>query len=241
LIVSHEHRYLFVELPRTGSTAIRRELRELYAGVPILHKHATYVEFERQASEDEKKYFVFSGIRNPLDSVVSRYFKLRTDQRGRFSDTRRQANARSLNAAMDRMMYRYLERTDADFSTFFLRFYRFPYDTWASLSHSKFDFVIRFERIADDFDAALRMIGIEPVRRLPQLNSTSARSRSFADYYSPQAIQRARRIMGPYMERWGYEFPPEWNISPPSRSDRLAYQAFSQVAQQYWRHVRPRT
>jgi hypothetical protein len=109
------------------------------------------------------------------------------------------------------------------------------------LSHSKFDFVIRFERIADDFDAALRMIGIEPVRRLPQLNSTSARSRSFADYYSPQAIQRARRIMGPYMEQWGYEFPPEWNISPPSRSDRLAYQAFSQVAQQYWRHVRPRT
>jgi hypothetical protein len=241
LIVSHEHRYLFVELPRTGSTAIRRELRELYAGVPILHKHATYLEFERQASEDEKQYFVFSGIRNPLDSVVSRYFKLRTDQRGRFSDTRRQANARSLNASVDRMMYRFLERTDADFSTFFLRFYRFPYDTWASLSHSDFDFVIRFERIADDFDTALRKIGIEPVRRLPQLNSTATRSRSFADYYSPRAIRRARHIMGPYMERWGYEFPEDWNVPPPSRSDRLAYQAFSQLAQQYWRHVRPRT
>lgn len=241
MIISHEHRYLFVELPRTGSTAVRRELRELYDGVPILHKHATYLEFERQASDDEKRYFVFSGIRNPLDSVVSRYFKLRTDQRGRFSDTRRQNNARSLNAWMDRRLYRFLERTDADFSTYFLRFYRFPYDTWASLSHANFDYLIRFEHLADDFETALRRIGLEPVRRLPQLNSTAARSRAFADYYSPRARQRAKRIMGPYMERWGYDFPEDWNASPPSRYERLAYRAFSQVAQRYWRHVRPRT
>src|SRR2546426_260618 len=40
LIVSHKHRYVFVELPRTGSTAVRHELRELYDGTPILHKHS---------------------------------------------------------------------------------------------------------------------------------------------------------------------------------------------------------
>ena len=40
MIISHRHRYVFVKLPRTGSSAVRRELRELYDGVPILHKRS---------------------------------------------------------------------------------------------------------------------------------------------------------------------------------------------------------
>jgi hypothetical protein len=241
VIISHEHRYLFVELPRTGSTAIRRELREQYDGAPILHKHATYLEFTRQASEDEKRYFVFSGIRHPLDDAVSRYFKLKTDHKQRFSDPEHHQRRRGLlNSVVDRRMYDYLRRTDADFSAFFLHFYVLPYDTWASLSHRSFDYVIRFERLVDDFDAALRAIGIEPKRPLPHVNPTGQRARSFADYYSPAAIRRARRVIGPYMERWGYEFPDSWAVDPPTRLHRLGYEGFSRLAQVYWRSLRSR-
>ena len=55
MIISHRHRFVFVELPRTGSSAVRRELRELYDGVPILHKHSTYDEFRRQARSEKLK------------------------------------------------------------------------------------------------------------------------------------------------------------------------------------------
>ncbi|MGQ0608709.1 MAG: sulfotransferase family 2 domain-containing protein [Chloroflexota bacterium] len=241
MIISHQHRFLFVELPRTGSTAIRRELRELYDGSPILHKHATYLEFARQASADERTYFVFSGIRNPLDDAVSRYFKLKTDHKQRFSDPDQHQRRRSpLNSLLDRRMFEYLKRTDADFSTFFLHFYVLPYDTWASLSHEQFDHLIRFENLSEDFDTALRRIGIDPVRRLPHVNPTGQRARSFADYYSPAAIRRARRVMGPYMERWGYDFPESWHVPRPTRLHRLGYQGFSRVAQVYWRALRPR-
>ena len=54
MVISHRHRYLFVELPRTGSTAIHRELIELYDGTAILQKHATYEDFLRGATEIEK-------------------------------------------------------------------------------------------------------------------------------------------------------------------------------------------
>lgn len=242
MIISHKHRYLFVELPRTGSTAIRRELRELYDGTPILHKHATYLEFARQASADEQTYFVFSGIRNPLDDAVSRYFKLKTDHKQRFSDPdQHQRRRRPLTSLLDRRMFDFLRRTDADFSTFFLHFYVLPYDTWASLSHEQFDHLIRFENLSEDFDTALRRIGIEPVRRLPHINPTGQRARGFASYYSPAAIRRARRVMGPYLERWGYAFPESWNIERPTRMHRLGYQGFSRVAQVYWRALRPRS
>lgn len=42
VIISHEHKYVFAELPHTGSTAVSRELRENYAGEKILGKHSTY-------------------------------------------------------------------------------------------------------------------------------------------------------------------------------------------------------
>jgi hypothetical protein len=241
MIISHRHRYVFVELPRTGSSAVRRELRELYDGVPILHKHSTYDEFRRQASEEERGYFVFSAIRNPLDDAVSRYFKLKTDHRQQFSDSKRTKNRRLLNTVVDARMYRFLSTTDADFSTFFLHFYRLPYDTWASLDHRDMDYVMRFERLADDFEATLRRIGIEPVRPLPQHNVTGGRERSFADYYTPEARRRALRVFGPYMRRWGYEFPADWELPEPSMFHELGYQAFSRVARAYWTYIRPRT
>lgn len=242
MIISHKRRYTFVELPRTGSTAIRRELRELYDGTPILHKHATYAEFRRQASQDERTYFVFSGIRNPLDDAVSRYFKLKTDHKHRFSDpSLRQRRRRPLNGALDRRMFNYLRRADATFSNFFLHFYHLPYDTWASLSHDTFDHLIRFERIGEDFDAALRKIGIAAARPLQAMNRTGQQSRDFAEYDSPKAIQRVPRAMGPYRARWGYEFRPSRKVKPPTSLDWMGYRVFSAVAQLYCRELRPRT
>ena len=238
MIISHRYRYLFVELPRTGSTAIRRELRELYDGQPILHKHATYEEFLKVATDEEKRYFVFSGIRNPLDDAVSRYFKLRTDHKQRFSE-RPGKHKRWLNRIIDRRMVGFLRRTDADFAHYFMRHHILPYDRWSSLSHARFDFIIRFESLADDFAEALRRIGIEPQRPLPQVNPTAARSRDYRDYYPPRTRARARRVFGPFMERWGYAFPPEWGIARPTRGDRAQYSAFSFLASIYWRYIRP--
>ena len=239
MIISHTHRYLFVELPRTGSTAISAELREMYDGEPILHKHATYEEFLKVASPDEKKYLVISGIRNPLDDAVSRYFKLRTDHKGRFSrgSTR---HKRLLNRIIDRRTFGFVKRSNAAFPEYFMRHHLLPYDRWSSLSHDRFDFIIRFEHLAEDFETALRRLGIEPRRPLPTVNATASRSRDYRDYFPPYTRGRARRVFGPFMERWGYSFPAEWDVAGVTRGDRIGYAIFSFLASLYWRHVRPR-
>lgn len=228
-----------MELPRTGSTAIRQELRDLYDGEPVLHKHATYQEFLKDASDDEKTYFVFSGIRNPLDDAVSQYFKLKTDHNQRMTNPMRAPKSKPLlNRIVDRHIFRYLRHTDADFPDYFMRYHVLPYDRWSSLSHDRFDYVIRFESLVDDFAEAMRRIGIAPGRDLPLVNTTAARARTWRDYYPPHTHARARRVFGPFMERWGYEFPPEWNIGGTIASDRLQYAVFSFVAGLYWRYGR---
>jgi len=239
LIISHRHRYLFVELPRTGSTAIRQELRAFYDGETILQKHATYEEFLTAATPEEKKYFVFSGIRNPLDDAVSQYFKLKTDHNERMTNPERAPKSKPLlNRVVDRHIFGYLRRTDADFPRYFMRYHVLPYDRWSSLSHDRFDYVIRFESLAEDFAEVLDRIGITPRRELPQVNTTAARARTWRDYYPPHTRARARRVFGPFMERWGYEFPPEWEIDRPTTLDRAGYAAFSFAAGLYWRFGR---
>jgi hypothetical protein len=240
MIISHTHRYLFVELPRTGSTAISRELVQQYDGVRVLWKHATYLDFLKVAKPEEKEYFVFSGIRNPLDDAVSRYFKLKTDHRNQYTDPAKLEKHKRIYDRVERFIYHDLEKSDADFEKFFLKYYVLPYNSWASMGKKHYDYVIRFEHIQEDFNTALRLIGIEPEQPLPARNSTSNRKRNFASYYSPKAIRRARWVFGPFMKQWGYEFPTEWGEYSIPWAQKMEYEFLNLFRGIYWRYLRSR-
>jgi hypothetical protein len=219
MIISHTYKYVFVELPHTGSTAISAELRELYDGSKILRKHARYSEFLRVASATEREYFAFSCIRNPLDVAVSLYFRYKTDHHGRYSEPR------GVVTRSDVELFRFIQQTGADFPTYFKRAFRrpIPYDNFSREAHRQLDFVLRFENLADDFAKALTMIGIEPRRRLPVVNRTSQRRSDFASYYPPEMVPRAKWVFGPFMEQWGYEFPHAWGSPRVPFTARLAF------------------
>lgn len=247
MIISDRYRYLFVELPRTGSTAVHRELCSLYDGEPILTKHGTYEAFLKIATERQKRYFAASSIRNPMDDAIGKYFKVkggraagarRRKHNGARADAPKGSEDRLLNRLVDTHMTRFVRKTDADFATFFLRYYVFPYDTWASLSHKRFNFVMRFETLAADFGQALRLIGIEPQRSLPVANPTADRRADYVAYYVPNTRSRARRVLGSYMARWGYRFPSSWGIPGATAMDHRGYSLYSFFACFCWRYVR---
>ena len=239
MIISHKYRYVFVELPRTGSTAVNRELRELYDGHRILAKHATYRDFLRQASADEKAYFSFSGIRNPLDVAVSRYATLKWNQYGYFTDPEELAKRRALPQLLENRLHRWVQRNDATFEDFLRRWYLVPYDTWSSLDHHRMDAILRFESLADDFESVLHRLGIEPVRRLPVVNVTPERGRDYLSSYTPAAIERAVWVFGPYMEEWGYDLPEEWGARRVPSWSRWYLRLARFFRGLYWKYGRP--
>ena len=238
MIISHEHRYVYVEVPRTGSSAIRKELREMYGGEPILRKHATYRDFLRTATEDEKTYFVFSGIRNPLDVAVTRYTHLKGNVKDHFTDPWHVTVRNSLASKIERRIYAWIQRTDATFEQFLKRWYVVPYDTWTSLDHDRIDMVLRFEHLPEDFEAALRRIGLEPLRPLPVVNKTPGRERDFVNYYTPEAIKRASWVFGPYMDEWGYAFPEEWGKVHAPAWSRVLMRIARFYRGIYWKYFR---
>jgi hypothetical protein len=240
MIISHKHKYLFVELPLTGSTAISRELCQYYDGSKILFKHATYYDFLRYANTEEKTYFVFSCIRNPLDQAVSHYFKYKTDHKGRFTDQTKLKRQKKIVQYMDLKKFNFIKNNDADFASFFLKFYRLPYNNWSHLSHSDFDFVIRFEKLGEDFAKVLALLGIEEKRPLPVMNPTSQKAASYLSYYSPKTIKRAKWVYGPFMEKWGYNFPHEWGDASVSWLNKMEFEFCNIFRMFYWEYLRSR-
>ena len=238
MVISHKHHYVFVELGHTGSTAISQELCELYGGGTILHKHATYGDLLRVASLEEKSYFVLSCIRNPLDNAVTSYFKSRNDHQQTYSSVRERPWFTRLFYQNRTKSFEFIRKYDADFSTYFLKFYRFPYDNWSALSHHQFDYVIRFEKLEEGFSQVLKMIGVEQIRPLPIIHRTGERQRDFHLYYKPETVQRAKHVFGPFMKKWGYEFPPEWGADSVSWMSRFQFSVLGLFRRFYWIYLR---
>jgi hypothetical protein len=240
MIISHKNKYLFVALPQTGSTAISHELRLNYDGEPILTKHATYEDFCKIATPEEKKYFVFSCIRNPMDYTVSQYFKYLTDHKHKYTDPDRVRKVRGVVGHLFLARFHFVHEAQPDFAAYFKKYYRTPYNNWSSLSHKDFDYIIRYERLQDDFAQALRRMGLEPKRPLPQINDTAKKKCDYVSYYTPDTIAHAKRIFGPFMREWGYEFPPEWGENKISPWNRFQFNFLNLFRTLYWKYLRYR-
>ena len=237
MVISDKNKYLFVELPRTASTAISKELCENYDGIQILYKHATYDDFLKTASYVQQKYFTFSCIRNPLDKTLSQYFRLKNDHKGYFSKLRKKNNLTLAEWYLLRK-YDFVQNKNADFVTYIKKISKFPYNDWSCLSHKQFDYVIKFENIQNDFAHVVKLLGLKQKRPLPVVNRTSLRNRDFLPYYKLDITELVKKKFSPFMRRWGYDLPSEWGNSRVSWINELEFQISTMFMKLYWKYFR---
>lgn len=203
MVISHRYRYIFVQTMKTASTAIASELCQHYEGEKILHKHATISEFREQASEAERGYFSFAGVRNPLDVLVSR-FVLRRDGRNKDQEHLKQQ--------------RFIQANGGDFNAFFFEYMvrRQPRplalaivpNDWNSEAFASIDYIYRYENLQEDFAAILSRLNIPQVRKLPMGNPTAGKG-EYLDYYENWSLIVASKLFADYLLRFDYEPPGE--------------------------------
>lgn len=236
MIVSHKIRYLFIEIPLTGSWAIRHELCDLYDGESILHKHATYPEFRREVGAAANDYFVFATVRNPFDEVVSRYFKLKTDHKGVFSE---EAHADALvSDYSDLKKYEFIHRTDASFEDFFRKYHNRTFGGMIDLTSKRYDYVIRYENLQEGFSEVLQTLGIKQKRPVPVSNKTKGRDVNWTTYYTPEVEEQAAKVFGPFCRKWGYDLPFGSGQAQDNPVDLLRFRAMNMMRSIYVSHFR---
>lgn len=236
MIISDTHKYLFIEIPLTASYAVRQELCTSYGGVPILHKHAGFSEFLRIARPSQREYFVFATVRHPLDVAVSRYFKLKTDHKGGFSDPASADELRVDYSDLDK--FRFVQEQEASFAAYFRRYHKRPYSGMINSSRRNINFVMRYESLQKDFSALLHRLGIDQVRPVPVVNVTRGRRKEWEAYYTADIIEQAKANFGPFMREWGYQFPASWGEYSRSVVKGAEYRLLQVLAGAYLRHVR---
>ena len=239
MIISHKHKYLFIAVPRTGSNTISAELCEIYDGEPILDYHSNYLEFARQCSEEERNYFVFCGVRNPMDDAASLYMKIMTDHEKAYSDEKLRLDNGGYMSKRRIRIYQHLKNVDSSFAVFLHKYFdfrNFPYTSNSDINAEACNAIIRFEHLEKDFESILNKIGLEKKRPLPRKNPTRAK-KDFLSYYADNQTQNlAVRTFGPAMEEWGYSFPDSWNTNTCGTFDRARYHLMKKLRHLYARH-----
>jgi len=234
MIISNKNKYLFVELPRTGTTAISKELIANYDGESILWKHAPLNKFLQNASAEQKSYFVFACMRNPIDRTFSLYNKLLNDHGNEYS-VLRSKRFYNLQAWYFYRQFQFINEHNASFADYLKKFYSvLPYDDWITLDYSFFDKVIRFDKLNEDFKNTLAAIGLEIKRDLPSVNTTRKMS-SMSEELDNDSINLLNRVFGVYLQKMGFQLPNGLGKLRITKAMLIKYEFFHLFKAIYWR------
>jgi hypothetical protein len=232
-IVSRAHRFLFLMAPRTGCTALgERVLIPRFGGeyvpsedcstsggrVIARRKHGTLDEILRVAllsRHEVRQLLVFTTVRNPFDSLVSWYFKLRTVRVREATDPgswihREPGHARIIEAACaldfsDWVIDRYtrLATWRHPVARVRRRLLR-PHHMYGPYLRGA-DVVMRYEALERDLGRVLERLGL-PVVAIPVRNRTHGRDRDYRPYYTERARRVVEYVFRPDLRCFGYRF-----------------------------------
>lgn len=207
MIISHEHRFVFTAIPKTGTHSVRQALRDHMAEsdleqvglfvdkrfpfeelARISHGHISLQQIRPFLGDEAfARYFKFAFVRNPFDRFVS-YCAFMTRANGAFL-----ANPQAV-------MHHVLFVQPPEQHILFQPQQAFLVDPDGRLLS---DMVGRVEQMQASYDAICERIGI-PTTTLGQVNSS--RRGGYRDYYDARTRDEvARRYRGD-LDLFGYEF-----------------------------------
>jgi hypothetical protein len=212
-MISHRHKCIFVQVPKTGSTSIRailgkaisphlnlweiKMLMERYWLVRGGRKNrlleSLYLTLPKEkrlerGREQFNNYFKFGFVRNPWDRVVSLY------ERKEALELR---NKMSFEEFVDWIQYSSATCVHSSPHRYQLDWFVDPNGTVLA------DFIGRFERLAQDWKVVARKLGVS--EDLPH-SRPNPRKRRYTDYYNHKTRGVIAEKFKVDIEHFGYQF-----------------------------------
>lgn len=207
MIISHQHRFVFAAVPKTGTHSVRQALREhlgpedleqvgLFMDkrfpiedlAAIQHGHITLPQVRPYLGEEAfASYLKFGFVRNPFDRFVS-YCAFMTRGNGAFGADPR--------AVMRHILFTVRPLKHVLFQ---------PQHTFLADEDGRLlaDFVGRVEEMQASYDQLVARIGI-PGASLATVNAS--RRGDYRDYYDQQLLDGVAELYRRDIELFGYDF-----------------------------------
>jgi len=207
MIISHQHRFIFAAVPKTGTHSVRQALRESMSAddieqvglfvnrrfpfpelAAISHGHLSLKQVRPYLGEETfGSYFKFAFVRNPFDRFVS-YCAFMTRHQDVF--------AKDPRGVMHHVLFQMRPLQHVHFQP---QHTLLEDEAGALLT----DYVGRVEHMQSSYDAICDKIGL-PKRTLDQVNR-SARG-DYRQYYDRALIDGVASLYHRDLELFGYEF-----------------------------------
>lgn len=225
MIISHQHRFIFIHGPKTAGTAIADALAPVCGPDDVIIQHRSHGLNKHDGSERIREfvgeevwrsYFKFTFERNPWDKMVSLYCMQIDPDHWRRTDVSRWTQFR------DSLRRRKYERNPPTFRQWLLRKARGVLHSGLPvyLGHLYFvegdlaaDFFGRFENLHEDFREITRRIGVDVT-----LGEGKREQRRKADpdfdpdipayrkYYDEELREIVRKAYAREIAHFGYQF-----------------------------------
>jgi phosphoribosyl 1,2-cyclic phosphodiesterase len=186
MLISHKHKFVTIDVPKTGTLSITSALRRVVGENDFTTKmsremgmrHATYEQCIKKFPSC-KKYFVFAFVRNPWDRLLSFYYFKKHN---------------AINKITQDMTFKYFVSSNKVHLV----------DQYSYIDgFGDFSFVGRFENLQQDFNIVCDKIGI-PQQQLPHRNKTD--HKHYTEYYDDETRQMVAERYAKDIEYFGYKF-----------------------------------
>tara|TARA_R110002167_G_scaffold366019_1_gene592663 strand:+ start:205 stop:807 length:603 start_codon:yes stop_codon:yes gene_type:complete len=196
--ISHKHKFIFLAVPKTGSTTIRRCL-DSYSDIHSindpegpLHWHARPPELKEYFEEQHwnwDEYFKFTFVRNPWSRAVSMYVF-----RGR-------KTINEISIAFPGLGQWIVDCSPENFRKYLKHK---PYTTGRQMIYvNGCDFVGKIENLQQDFNTVCDKVGI-PQQQVPHKNKT--KHKHYTEFYDNETRELVAEKYAEEIEYFGYKF-----------------------------------
>jgi hypothetical protein len=173
MIINHKHKYIFIGLPFSASSAISKELIEQYDGEYILNKHANIQTFLSANKLDINDYTIFAVFRDLEEILFTRYNKYKYNSKEVYSNPLYLAKNGGHVTEKALRIHNKIVNERINFEDFIVKFSNnIPYDFVFSINAPYLTDILYFNNLSADFDKVLAKIGFENRRELPLYNKT---------------------------------------------------------------------
>lgn len=200
MIVDHNHRYICISVPKTGSISLQATLGYIH-DVPEPDLYHQGIDDVLKNHPSCTNYFKFAMVRNPWDRLVSLYFDFTKKRIFQYSAlVRHDTPLLSEFTDFEDLCLRLTESHWKDNI-----FFRSQTALLSIDGKLAMDFVGRFENLDADFSTVCEKIGIKK-QPLEKWNAGVYEKTSYRKYYSDAARKAIATLYHDDVEGFGYEF-----------------------------------
>lgn len=205
MVISKSNKFLFISVPKTGSSTLRRLLSG-HQSVKKTHKaskknfiHSTCQQLIEDNEINEKEYFKFAFVRNPWDRALSEYL---------FHKKRKGCRCGQKFFAKNFSSFKSFLRKGGVFRCGYSAHGKQQYEFLVNKQNKIIvDFIGRFDCFEEDLKQVFNILNIKIPNTIPRANQTR-RIRPLNKYYCKETVELVKNMYEKDIELFNFK-PPE--------------------------------